>query len=110
MSSIITDAVRGESGPFIGLSFPYSIVIVKRTLRDPNGRRNAFRLCAEVEGEPVPYVMRDFTVQEVIDGMAGSYSWSRTRTLDWLRGLVLALPDPIQELLDAIDAAAGAPR
>ncbi len=92
----------GESGPFIGLSFPHSIALVKRMAADPDGHRNAFRLCAEVAAAPEPDVLRDFTVQEVIDGMAGSYSWDRAHTLDWLKELVLARPDPIQELLDAL--------
>lgn len=94
----------GESGPFIGLSYPYSIALVKRMRTDPDGHRNAFRLCAEVETEPEPDVLRDFTVQEVIDGMAGSYSWDRARTMDWLRELALTRPDPIQELLDLLAA------
>ena len=74
----------GESGPFIGLSYPYSIALVKRMAADPNGYANAFALKTEVCALPEPDVLRDFTVQEVIDGMAGSYSWDRGRTLAWL--------------------------
>lgn len=90
----------GESGPFIGLSYPYSIALVKRMAADPDGRANAFRLCAEVTATPEPDVLRDFTVQEIIDGMAGSYGWSRTRTLGWLSrgaGHEPALPPPAGE-------------
>jgi len=74
----------GESGPFIGLSYPYSIALIKRMASDPDGHDNAFALKAEVCALPEPDVLRDFTVQEVLDGMAGSYSWSRERTLAWL--------------------------
>lgn len=74
----------GESGPFIGLSYAYSIALVKRMDADPDGRRNAFSLRDAVCAAPEPDVLRDFTVQEVIDGMAGSYGWSRERTLAWL--------------------------
>ena len=94
----------GESGPFIGLSYPYSIALVKRMAADPNGYANAFALKTEVCALPEPDVLRDFTVQEVIDGMAGSYSWDRARTMDWLRELALTRPDPIQELLDLLAA------
>lgn len=85
----------GESGPFIGLSYPYSIALIKRMAADPNGYANAFALKTEVCALPEPDVMRDFTVQEVIDGMAGSYSWSRARSLGWLSrgaGFEPALP------------------
>ncbi len=88
----------GEAGPFIGLSYPYSIALVKRLrdtqsvghgVTDPDGRRNAFALKAEVCALPEPDVLRDFTVQEVIDGMAGSYSWGRDRTMTWLKHIAL---------------------
>lgn len=77
----------GESGPFIGLSYPYSIALVKAMAADPDGRRNAFALRDTVCAESEPNVLRDFTVQEVLDGMAASYSWSNARTLEWLRDL-----------------------
>jgi hypothetical protein len=92
----------GESGPFIGLSYPYSIALVKRMAADPDGHANAFLLKTEVCALPEPDVLRDFTVQEVIDGMAGSYSWKRERTMAWLAETVMARPDPVQELLDAL--------
>ncbi|MGL4651765.1 MAG: hypothetical protein ACRC1H_20320 [Caldilineaceae bacterium] len=74
----------GESGPFIGLSLPYSIALIKRMGADPDGHANAFALRDAVCAEPEPDVLRDFTVQEIVDGMAGSYGWSRARTLGWL--------------------------
>ena len=83
----------GESGPFIGLSLPYSIALVKRMAADPDGRANAFALRDAVCAEPEPNVLRDFTLQEIVDGMAGSYSWDRARTLAWLKETVLATPE-----------------
>lgn len=77
----------GESGPFIGLSYPYSIALVKRMWADPDGHARAFVLKQEVCALPEPDVLRDFTVQEIIDGMAGSYSWPRARTLEWISEL-----------------------
>lgn len=74
----------GEAGPFIGLSFAYSIALVKRMNADPDGYHNAFSLKAEVCALPEPDVFRDFTIQEIIEGMAGSYSWPRAHTLAWI--------------------------
>jgi hypothetical protein len=112
MSSIITDAVRiagpawrqgscGESGPFIGLSYPYSIALIKRMASDPEGRSKAFELRDAVCAEPEPDVMRAFKIQEIIDGMRGSYSWTPARTLEWVKETVLATPDPVQALVDS---------
>ena len=74
----------GESGPFIGLSYPYSIALVKRMWADPDGHARAFVLKQEVCALPEPNVLRDFTVKEIVDGMAGSYSWPAARTLKWI--------------------------
>ncbi len=89
----------GEAGPFIGLSYPYSIALVKRMDADPDGHANAFQLKEEVCAGPRPDVLRDFTTREIVDGMAGSYSWGRGRTMEWLRHIVL-----VQALCDAAEA------
>ena len=98
----------GESGPFIGLSFPYSIALVKRMDADVDGRANAFALRDAVCAEPEPNVLRDFTLKEIVDGMAGSYSWPAARTLAWLKETVLATPDPV-EAVGELSPAVGTP-
>jgi hypothetical protein len=95
----------GESGPFIALAYPYSIALVKRMAADPDGRRNAFQLKEEVCAGPRPDVQRDFTTREIVDGMAGSYSWSRDRTMEWLKHIAL-----VQAVCDAAEAAAASSR
>ena len=79
----------GESGPFIGLSFGRSVLLVQRMEENPD--RDAFDLLHELEAEldateaePDLLAMPE---ELVIRGMANSYSWPRERTLEMLAGL-----------------------
>ena len=73
----------GESGPFIGLGYGYTIELAKRITT--RGRARAFELKTEMLAElPIEPDVLSFTDQEIVDGMA-YYSWSIARTLQWLR-------------------------
>lgn len=80
----------GESGPFIGLSYARSILLVKRMQEQPDVC--PFELLHALEEElddadAEPNPRRDFTIAEVIRGMAVSYGWDADRTRIWLDSL-----------------------
>lgn len=78
----------GESGPFIGLSFGRSVLLVQRMDEHPS--RDAFDLLYELEAELREGEEPDLLAmpeEVVIHGMACSYSWPRERTLEMLAGL-----------------------
>jgi len=77
----------GESGPFIGLGFGYTIELAKRIAAA--GAVDAFALkyamLREMPDEPDPL---DYTDAEIIDGMAW-YSWNAERTRSWIELLLV---------------------
>jgi hypothetical protein len=76
----------GESGPFIGLSYGWTCELARRMDRWPGV--DAFDLKQQMFAELAeePDLLRDFTEQEVVDGMA-HYSWPAERTREMLAGL-----------------------
>ncbi len=88
----------GEAGPFIGLSFGRSVLLVQRMVLNPG--RDAFELLRELEAElredeePDLLAMPEETV---IYGMARSYSWPRERTLEMLAGMRSRQQEPKTE-------------
>ena len=77
----------GEAGPFIGLSYGHSVALVKK-MRDNPGR-NVWELKQMVlcDYPEEPDLLRDFTEDEVYEGMGASYSWTNDRTRGYLEGL-----------------------
>ncbi len=74
----------GESGPFIGLEYGYTIELAKRIAATREGHARAFELKAEMMAElPEEPDVLSFTVDEAVDGMSW-YSWGRAQTLAWL--------------------------
>jgi hypothetical protein len=76
----------GESGPFIGLSYGWTCELARRMDRWPGV--DAFDLKQQMFAELAeePDLLRDFTEQEVVDGMA-YYSWPAERTREMLARL-----------------------
>jgi hypothetical protein len=79
----------GESGPFIGLGFGYTIELAKRIAGAAAAAAvDAFALkyamLREMPDEPDPL---DYTDAEIIDGMAW-YSWNAERTRVWIQLLL----------------------
>ena len=78
----------GESGPFIGLGYGYTIELAKRMAAAGAGSAGAFALkyimLREMPDEPDPL---DYTDAEIIDGMAW-YSWDAERTRVWIQLLL----------------------
>lgn len=73
----------GEAGPFIGLGYGWTCELARRMDRWPDV--DAFHLKHQMFADLAeePDLLRDFTEQEVIDGMA-HYSWSAVRTREML--------------------------
>ncbi len=77
----------GESGPFIGLGYGWTCELARRMARWPGA--NAFDLKQQMFADLTeePDLLRDFSVEEVLDGMA-HYSWTAERTMEMLSQLV----------------------
>ena len=75
----------GESGPFIGLGYGYTIELAKRMAAAGRaGHARAFELKdAMLDELPEEPDVLSFTVDEAVDGMSW-YSWGRAQTLAWL--------------------------
>ncbi len=76
----------GESGPFIGLGYGWTCELARRMSNNPDV--DPFHLKQQMFAEPMeePDLLRDFTEQEVVDGMA-HYSWPAERTRAFLARL-----------------------
>ncbi len=91
----------GESGPFIGLSYGWTCELARRMDRWPEV--DAFDLKAQMFAEMAvePDLLRDFTEQEVVDGMA-HYSWRPERAREMLAALrARAAAEGAEEEVDA---------
>jgi hypothetical protein len=79
----------GESGPFIGLGDGWSVELVRRWGAAGCGRDGVWALKEQMFADlpEEPDLLKDFTEQQVIDGMATSYGWSAERTRECLAGL-----------------------
>jgi hypothetical protein len=81
----------GEAGPFIGLGYGWTCELARRMARWPDV--DPFHLKQQMFAEPMeePDLLRDFTEQEVVDGMA-HYSWDEDRTRAFLVELRTGVP------------------
>jgi hypothetical protein len=79
----------GESGPFIGLGYGWSVELVKRWNAANCDQDGVWALKAQMLADLAtePNLLSDFTEQEVVDGMASSYSWPPEQTREHLATL-----------------------